>query len=138
MRYMIIVKATQESEAGVTPPEDLIDEMAAYHEKLAEADVLVDGSGLQPSAKGWRINYDGEKRSVTDGPFAETKELIAGYTIIDVKSPQEALDWAMRFPNPSLDRGKAQIEVRRFFELDDFEPSEAIERHRKLQKRVKD
>lgn len=138
MRYMIIVKATRESEAGVAPPEGLIDEMAAYHEKLADAGVLVDGSGLQPSSRGWRIDYDGDKRSVTDGPFAETKELIAGYTIINVNSPDEALDWALRFPNPSLDRGKAQIEVRRFFELDDFEPSEAIERHRELQKRVKE
>lgn len=136
MRYMIIVKATEESEAGVMPPEGLIAEMAEYHEQLAEAGVLVDGAGLQASSKGWRIDYDGDERSVTDGPFAETKELIAGYTIIDVKSPEEALDWAMRFPNPAIDRGKARIEVRRFFELDDFEPSEAVERHRDLQARA--
>lgn len=129
MRYMIIVKATKESEAGVMPPESLIAEMATYHEKLAEAGVLVDGSGLQASSKGWRIEYDGEKRTVVDGPFTETKELIAGYTVINVNSREEALDWTKRYPNPSIDGGKAQIEVRQYFELDDFEQTEAVERH---------
>ncbi len=133
MRFMIIVKATKDSEAGVMPPDSLIAEMATYHEKLAKAGILVDGSGLQASSKGWRIEYDGEKRTVVDGPFTETKELIAGYTIINVKSREEALDWSRRFPNPSIDGGKAQIEVRQYFELDDFEQTEAIERHRKLE-----
>jgi hypothetical protein len=130
---MIIVKATKESEAGVMPPESLIAEMATYHEKLAKAGILVDGSGLKDSSTGWRIEYDGEKRTVVDGPFTETKELIAGYTIIDVNSREEALDWSKRFPNPSIDGGKAQIEVRQYFELDDFEQTEALERHRRLE-----
>jgi len=132
MRFMIVVKATKESEAGVMPEEKLIAEMASYHEELAKAGVLVDASGLQRSAKGWRIRYDGEKRTVIDGPFTETKELVAGYTIIKVKSREEALAWTKRFPNPSVDGGKAEIEVRQFFELEDFGPSEAIGRFREL------
>jgi hypothetical protein len=129
---MIIVKATKDSEAGVMPAEPLIAEMAAYHEELARAGVLVDGSGLQRSAKGWRIQYEGAKRTVVDGPFTETKELIAGYTLIQVKSREEALAWSRRFPNPAVDGGLAQIEVRQLFNLDDFEPGEAIERFREI------
>ena len=132
MRFMIIVKATRDTEAGVMPKEDLLAEMAAYHGELQKAGVLVDGSGLQRSAKGWRIDYDGGKRSVTDGPFTETKELIAGYTIINVKSREEALEWTKRFPNPSVDGGKAQIEVRQMFELEDFEQGPAIDSLREL------
>ncbi len=86
MRYMILVKATKDSEAGVMPPEELLAAMADYHEQLAKAGVLLDGNGLQPSSKGWRIKYSGDKRTLIDGPFAETKELVAGYTIIQVKS----------------------------------------------------
>jgi len=86
----------------------------------------------QPSAKGWRIKYSGEKRSVVDGPFAETKELIAGYTIIQVKSKEEALEWTKRFPNPVVDGKEGEIEVRQLFELEDFEPGEAVERFREL------
>jgi len=137
MRYMIIVKATADSEAGVMPPESLIAEMADYHEQLQKAGLLVDGSGLKPSAHGWRIDYDGETRSVTDGPFAETKELIAGYTVIQADSREQALEWTKRFPNPSIDGGRAQIEVREFFELEDFEPSEAIEHHREIDARLR-
>jgi hypothetical protein len=99
---------------------------------LEKAGVLVDASGLQRTEKGWRIKYDGQKRSVVDGPFAETKELVAGYTVIDVKSREEALAWTKRFPNPSLDGGEAEIEVRQFFELEDFPQSESIERFRKI------
>ncbi|HUG88418.1 MAG TPA: YciI family protein [Actinomycetota bacterium] len=132
MRFMIIVKATEDSEAGVMPPESLIAEMADYHEELAKAGVLLDGSGLQPSSKGWRVKYDGEKRTVVDGPFAEAKELIAGYTMIQVRSREEAMEWARRFPNPSIDRGAAEIEVRQLFELDDFEQGAAVERFREL------
>ncbi len=132
MRLMIIVKATLDSEAGVMPEEKLIAAMAEYHEELARAGVLLDASGLQPSSKGWRIQYSGEKRTFTDGPFAETKELIAGYTLIQVKSREEAVEWTRRFPNPSGDGGHAQIEVRQLFELEDFGPSEAVERFRKL------
>ncbi len=133
MRFMILVKATKDSEAGVMPKENLLAEMAAYHEELQKAGVLVDGSGLQNSGKGWRIDYDGKKRTVTDGPFTETKELVAGYTIINVKSREEALEWTKRFPNPAVDGGKAQIEVRQMFELEDFGESETIDRFREME-----
>lgn len=132
MRYMIIVKATKDSEAGVMPGQELLAEMAAYHEELARAGVLVDGSGLQRSAKGWRIRYGGARRTVIDGPFAETKELIAGYTIIKVQSREEAVAWTRRFPNPTLDGGDCEIEVRQMFELEDFEPGEEVERFRDI------
>ncbi|MGH8528677.1 MAG: YciI family protein [Nevskiales bacterium] len=132
MRFMIVIKATQDSEAGVMPPEKLIAEMATYHEELAKAGVLLDASGLQASAKGWRIKYDGARRSVIDGPFTESKELIAGYTMIQVKSKAEALEWSRRFPNPAMDGKVAEIEVRQLFELEDFGPSEATERFREM------
>ena len=132
MRFMILVKATADSEQGVMPTEELIAAMAAYHEQLAKAGVLLDASGLQRSAKGWRVHYDGEKRRVVDGPFAETKELVAGYTIIQTRTRDEALEWTRRFPNPSLDNGVAEIEVRQMFELDDFEQGDAVERFREL------
>jgi hypothetical protein len=128
---MIIVKATKDSEAGVMPPEHLLTEMANYHEELQKAGVLRDGSGLQPSAKGWRIKYSGGKRTVVDGPFTETKELIAGYTLIEVKSREEALEWTRRFPNPHLTDG--EIEVRQLFELEDFGENAAIERFREME-----
>jgi hypothetical protein len=127
---MIIVKASKDSEAGAMPPEELLAAMAAYHEELQKAGVLLDGSGLQPSAKGWRIKYSGEKRTVVDGPFAETKELVAGYTLIQVKSREEALEWTRRFPNPQLTDG--EIEVRQLYELEDFAQSESIERFRDM------
>ena len=130
MRFMIIVKATKDSEAGVMPEEQLIAEMATYHEELAQAGALLDASGLQPSSQGWRIKYSGGKRTVVDGPFPETKELIAGYTIIQVQSKEEALAWTKRFPNPEMQDG--EIEVRQLFELEDFGPSEAVERFRKM------
>jgi len=132
MRFMIIVRATKDSEAGVKPEERLIAAMADYHEELAQAGVLLDASGLQPSSKGWRIRYAGKKRTFIDGPFTETKELVAGYTIIQVKSKQEAIEWTKRFPNPAGDAREGEIEVRQLFELDDFGPSEAVERFRKM------
>jgi hypothetical protein len=130
---MVLVKATKDSEAGVMPTEKLFEEMGAYHEALAKAGILVDASGLQDSGKGWRIRYakDGQRRLV-DGPFTETKELIAGYTVINVKSREEAIEWTRRFPNPSIDGGEAEIEVRQYFELEDFGDSPAIEKFRKL------
>jgi len=130
MRFMIIVKASRDSEAGVMPEETLIAEMAKYHEELQKAGVLLDASGLQPSSKGWRIKYSGDKRTVIDGPFTETKELIAGYTLIQVKSRDEAMEWARRFPNPAGEGKDGAIEVRQLFELEDFGPSEAVERFR--------
>ena len=130
MRFMIIVKASKDSEAGVMPEEDMLAAMADYHQELAKAGVLLDANGLHPSSKGWRIRYEGGKRSVIDGPFAETKELIAGYTIIQVKSREEALEWARRFPNPHHEDG--EIEIRQLFELEDFTQGEAIERFRDM------
>jgi hypothetical protein len=127
---MIIVRATKDSEAGVMPPEELLTAMADYHEQLAKAGVLLDANGLEPSSKGWRIKYSGDKRTVIDGPFTEAKELVAGYTIIQVKSREEALEWARRYPNPHMQEG--EIEVRQIFELEDFGESEAIERFREM------
>lgn len=132
MRFMIIVKATPDSEAGVMPKEDLLTTMATYHEELAGAGVLLDGSGLHPSAKGWRIRYAGDERSVIDGPFAETKELIAGYTLIHTQTREEALAWTRRFPNPAGTGKAAEIEVRQLFELEDFAPSETLDRFREI------
>jgi hypothetical protein len=133
MRFMILVKATKESEAGVMPTDALITEMVGFHEEMAKAGVLVDGAGLKRSAEGWRIKYDkGGKRSFVDGPFTETKELVAGYTIIDVKSKEEAVAWTKRFPNPSIDGGAAEIEVRPFFVLEDFEQGPGVEKAREL------
>jgi hypothetical protein len=132
MRFMIIVKATRDSEAGVMPDEALLSAMQKYHEELVKSGVLVDASGLKPSSKGWRIKYSGAKRTFVDGPFAETKELVAGYTIIDVKSREEAIELTKRFPNPSIDGKAGEIEVRPFFELEDFGDSPAIERFREM------
>jgi hypothetical protein len=131
MRFMIIVKATPDSEAGVQPPESLFAAMATYHEELQKAGALLDASGLHPSSKGWRVQYAGGKRTVVDGPFTEAKELIAGYTLIQVKSREEAMEWARRFPNPAL--GDGEIEVRQLFELDDFAPSASLDRFRKME-----
>jgi hypothetical protein len=133
MRFMIMVRATRDTEAGKQAPESLFAEMAAYHEALAKAGVLLDGAGLQPSAKGWRIRYAGDQRTLVDGPFAEAKELIAGYTLIETKTREEALEWARRFPNPAPDRGAAEIEVRQLYELEDFEPNPTLERFRDIE-----
>jgi hypothetical protein len=129
---MIIVKATKDSEAGVMPEESLIADMAKYHEELQKAGLLLDASGLQASSKGWRIKYSGGKRTVVDGPFAETKELVAGYTMIQAKSREEALEWTKRFPNPAIGGKEGEIEVRQLFELEDFGPSEAVDRFREM------
>jgi hypothetical protein len=135
MRFMILVKSTPEFEAETTPqtPDpELMAEMAAYHEELAKAGVLLDGSGLQPSRKGWRIHYDGGKRTVIDGPFAEAKELVAGFTIIQVRSREEAMEWSRRFPNPAGRDLPAVIEVRQLYELDDFAPGPEVDRFRDM------
>jgi hypothetical protein len=133
MRFMIIVKATPDTEAGKKGDDELFHEMAAYHEELAKAGMLLDGSGLQPSAKGWRSKYDGNKQILVDGPFAETKELIAGYTIIQARSREEAIEWTKRFPNPMGSGERCEIEVRQLYELEDLGgPSAAIERFREI------
>jgi hypothetical protein len=133
MRFVIMVKANKDSEAGVMPEEKLIAAMAKYHEELAKAGVLLDASGLHASSKGWRIKYSGRKHTVVDGPFAESKELIAGYTMIQVKSRDEALEWTKRFPSPFGEQAEGEIEVRQLFELDDFTPSEAVDRFREIE-----
>jgi hypothetical protein len=132
MRFMIIVKASPDTEAGVMPQEQLLAEMARYHEELQKAGALLDASGLQPSSKGWRIRYSGGKRAVIDGPFTEAKELVAGYTLIQAKSREEAIEWTRRFPNPAVDGKEGEIEVRQLFELTNFEQSEAINRFRDM------
>ena len=132
MRFMILVKADKDTEAGVMPEEKLFAAMTDYHEQLAKAGVLLDASGLQPTSKGWRIKYSRDKRTVIDGPFTEAKELIAGYTIIQARSREEALEWTKRFPNPSVAGREAEIEVRQLYELEDLGPSEAIDRFREL------
>ena len=127
MRFMMIVKATRESETGVLPGEKILADMAKYNEELVKAGVLLDGSGLKPSSKGARIKYSGSKRTVVDGPFAEAKELVAGFWIIQVKSKEEAIEWAKRVP---FDDG--EVELRPFYELEDFTPGPAIEHHRRV------
>src|SRR5262245_13153289 len=120
MRFMIIVKATKDSEAGVMPSEQLLSEMGKFNEELAKAGVLLAAEGLQPSSKGARIRFSGKKRTVVDGPFAETKELIAGYWLWKVKSKEEAIEWVKRCPNPMP--GESEIEIRQVFEAEDFGP----------------
>ncbi|KAA0987026.1 YciI family protein [Pseudomonas sp. ANT_J28] len=119
MRFMIIVKASQDSEAGVMPSEELMTAMGNYNEELVKAGILIEGDGLQPSSKGARVRFSGDQRTVIDGPFAETKELIAGYWIWQVKSKQEAIDWVKRCPNP-MPGTDAEIEIRQVFEAEDF------------------
>ncbi|HSQ92234.1 MAG TPA: YciI family protein [Nitrospiraceae bacterium] len=118
MRFMIIVKATKDSEAGVMPSEQLLTEMGKFNEELVNAGVMLAGEGLQPSSKGVRVKFSGSTRTVTDGPFAETKELIAGFWLWQVKSKEEAIEWVKRCPNPMP--GESEIEIRQVFEAEDF------------------
>lgn len=134
MRFMMIVKASKDSEAGIMPGEDLLAAMTNYNEKLVKAGVLLDAAGLQSSSKGARIKFSGGKRTVIDGPFAETKELIAGYWVIQVNSKEEAIEWAKRAPAPHGEDQESEIEIRQFFELEDFGPGDAVGRERELLK----
>src|SRR5438046_5358331 len=118
MRFMILVKASKESEAGVMPSQQLLAEMGKFNEELVEAGVMLEGEGLHPSSKGARIKFSGSKRTVVDGPFAETKELVAGFWIWQVRSKEEAIEWAKRCPNPTGAAG--ELEIRQVFEADDF------------------
>ena len=120
MRFMILVKASEASEAGVRPGEELIAQMTGFHEELARAGVLLDASGLQPSAQGWRVRYSGGRRTLLDGPFAEANGLVAGYTLIQARSREEALAWVRRFPDPGPAGRDAEIEVRQLMELDEL------------------
>jgi hypothetical protein len=118
MRFMVIVKATEESEAGILPSEELLSAMMKYNEELVKAGIMLAGDGLQPSSKGARVRFSGDKRTVIDGPFAETKELIAGYWIWQVRSLDEAIEWVKRCPNPM--EGESEIEIRQIFDMEDF------------------
>lgn len=125
MRFMMMVRATKETESGVMPSQEMINAMMSYNEALMQAGVLLDGGGLQPSSSGFRVAWNGGKKSVVDGPFAETKELIAGYWIIQVKSKEEAVEWAMRCPNP-YEGADGAIELRPLFESPDLTDDEEI------------
>ena len=118
MRFMVMIKADKNTEAGVLPSTELLAAMGKYNEELVKAGVLLAGEGLQPSSKGARVKFSGKKRTVIDGPFAETKELIAGFWLIQVKSKEEAIEWVKRCPNPL--EGEAEIEIRQVFEAEDF------------------
>ena len=120
MRFMVIVKATKGSETGQLPSEKMLAEMGKYNEELVKAGVMLAGEGLQPSSKGARVRFSGNKRTVVDGPFTETKELVAGFWLFQVKSKEEALEWVKRCPNPT--GGEAEIEIRQVFEAEDFGP----------------
>jgi hypothetical protein len=133
MRFMIMVRANAQSESGAMPEESLMAAMAAYHEKLAQAGVLLDANGLKPSAQGFRVKYHEGRPTLVDGPFAETKELIAGYTLIQARSREEAMEWARRFPAPFGDAVDGEIEVRPLYELDDFAPDGSVQRFKDLE-----
>jgi hypothetical protein len=134
MRFMVIVKASKDSEAGRMPSEELLGAMAKFNEDMVKAGILLDAAGLQPSSKGARIRFSGKERTVIDGPFAETKELIAGYWIIQVKSMAEAIEWMRRCPNPHEQDG--EIEIRQFFEIEDFGASPAVEHHKAVGEQI--
>ena len=127
MRFMVLVKASSDSEAGVMPSPELMAAMGDFNEEMVKAGVMLAGEGLHPSAKGSRIRFSKEGRSVTDGPFPETKELIAGFWLIQAASKEEAVDWAKRVPFT-----EGEVEIRQVFELDDFGPSAAVDRHREI------
>jgi hypothetical protein len=118
MRFMVIIKANKDSEAGVMPSEELLTEMGKFNEELVKAGVMLAGEGLHPSSKGARVKFSGKKRTVIDGPFPETKELIAGFWLWEVKSKEEAIEWVKRCPNPTDEEG--EIEIRQVFEAEDF------------------
>ena len=121
MRFMVIVKATKESEAGMAPDEKLLTDMGNFNEEMLKAGVMLAGEGLQPSSKGARVRFSGDKRTVIDGPFAETKELVAGFWLIQVKSKDEAIEWMKRCPNPFPGK-ESEIEIRQVYEPEDFGP----------------
>jgi hypothetical protein len=118
MRFMVMVKATRDSEAGVMPTQELLEAMGKYNEQLAKAGIMLAGDGLHPSSRGARVKFSGKNRTVVDGPFAETKELVAGFWIWQVKSKQEAIEWVKRCPNPMP--GDSEIEIRQLYEPEDF------------------
>ena len=130
MRFMVIVKASKDSEAGKMPSEEMLGAMAKFNEEMVKAGIMLDGAGLKPTSQGARIRFSDKTRTVIDGPFTETKELIAGYWIIQVKNKAEAIEWMKRCPNPHEE--DCEIEIRPFYELEDFGESPAVEHHRSL------
>jgi hypothetical protein len=132
MKVMVIIKANKDSEAGVMPSEQLLRDMGNFNEQLVKAGIMLAGEGLHPSTKGKRVHFAGTQKSVVDGPFSETKELIAGYTLIQVRSREEALEWTRRFPAPMGELKDAEIEVRQLYELEDFAQGEAVGRFREM------
>ena len=131
MRFMVIVKASKESEAGILPSEQELAEMGKFNEQLVKAGVMLAGEGLQNSSKGAKVRFDGSKRTVIDGPFAETKELIAGFWILQVKSREEAIEWIKKAPFK-----EGEVEIRQVFELEDFGQGDAIETHKNLREEL--
>jgi len=137
MRFMVFVKADQDSEAGILPDQQMLEAMGKYNEELVKAGVMLAGDGLQPSSKGARVRFSGSNRTVIDGPFVESKELVAGYWIWQLKSLEEAIEWAKRCPNPM--RGEAELEIRPIFEADDFGEAytpELREHNQRLQEEI--
>ena len=135
MRFMVIVKASKDSEAGVMPTDQQLADMGKFNEELVKAGMMLDGAGLKPTSQGARIVFEGKKRTVIDGPFAETKEIVAGYWIIQAKSLDEVKEWMKRCPDLHNDGG--ELEIRPFYELEDFVPSEGLKIHEKLQDEMK-
>ena len=136
MKFMLIVKATQDSEAGKLPEHSLIAAMTKFNEEMVKAGVMLDGNGLQASSKGARVKFAGNKKTLVDGPFTETKELIAGYWLIQVKNRAEAIEWARRAPNPAGPGKDGEIEIRQVFEAEDFGEGPAIDAARKLEEKL--
>ena len=134
MRVMVFVKATEDSEAGIMPTDELIDEMGKFNEDLVAAGIMLDGDGLKPSSQSKRVAFEGPSRRVIDGPFAETRELVAGYWLWEVKDMAEAVEWVKRCPNPMF--GPSEIEIRPVYELDDLGGSASLDRHRKLREEL--
>ena len=137
MKFMVLVKASADSEAGVLPSTELLAEMGRYNEELVNAGVMVAGEGLHPSSKGARVRFSGSERTVIDGPFAETKELIAGFWIFQVKSKEEAIEWVKRAPNP-MPGTESEIEIRQVFDAEDFAPSDPTGELREAEERLRE
>jgi hypothetical protein len=131
MRFMLMVKASKDTEAGVLPDNQALAEMARFNEEMVKAGVMLAGEGLQASSKGARVRYSGTSRTVIDGPFAETKELIAGFWLIQARSKAEAIEWAKRVPFPD-----GEVEIRQLFELEDFGPGEGVDHHKRLREEL--
>jgi hypothetical protein len=132
MRFMVLVKANEDSEAGVLPSEQMLGAMGKYNEELIKAGVMLAGDGLQPSSKGARVRFEGDKRRAIEGPFSDTKDLIAGYWMWQCRSKEEAIEWLKRAPFT----GGEEVEIRQVYELSDFGESDAVEQHRKLQDQI--